>query len=99
MADFQKLQFKHPMEKGEVQPEVVITNAERKKRVQEDCKLAARGLLQHRIERGMDRYVVEHAGELRGITASQLGQLASMSIVLQYTPEKAKEYLDQFVEH
>ena len=47
----------------------------------------------------MDRYVVEHAGELRGITASQLGRLASVSIVLQYTPEKAKEYLNQFVEH
>ena len=99
MADFQKLQFKHPMEKGEMQPEIVIANAERKKRVQEDCKLAARGLLQHRIERGMDQYVVEHAGELRGITASQLGRLASTSIVLQYTPEKAKEYLNQFVEH
>ena len=82
-----------------MQPEIVIANAERKKRVQEDCKLAARGLLQHRIERGMDQYVVEHAGELRGITASQLGRLASTSIVLQYTPEKAKEYLNQFVEH
>ena len=99
MADFQKLKFKHPMEKGVVQPEVIITNAERKKRVQEDCKLAARGLLQHRIERGMDRYVVEHAGELRGITSSKLGIVASMCICYQYQPEQAEQKLRSFAGH
>ncbi len=45
--------------------------------------------LQHRIERGMERYVVEHTDELRGITSSQLGVIASMCISCQYKPEKA----------
>lgn len=99
MADFQKLRWKHPMEKGEELPNVIFTNAERRKRVSEDCKLAARGLLQHRIERGIERHVVEHVGELRGISSSQLGQHASKSIILQYTPEKAEEYLGKFIKH
>lgn len=65
--------------------------------VQEDCRLAARGLLKHRIERAIERYVVVHSDtDLRGVNASQRGHLASMCIMLQYIPERASEYLNQF---
>lgn len=63
----------------------------------EDRRLAACGLLQHRIERGMERYVVEHDAEVKEVSSSQWGQLASMCIVLQYTPEKAEQYLGSFL--
>lgn len=78
------------------QVETVQTPEKSKIHAEEDCRLAARGLLQHRIERGMERYVVEHTDELRGITSSQLGVIASMCISCQYKPEKAEWKLEVF---
>lgn len=47
----------------------------------------------------MERYVVEHTDELRGITSSQLGVIASMCISCQYKPEKAEWKLGSFLVH
>ena len=78
MEGFGQIIYKKPMEKAVEQVEIIQTSEKSKIHAGEDCRLAARGLLQHRIERGMERYVVEHTDELRGITSSQLGVIASM---------------------
>ena len=99
MEGFGQIIYKKPMEKMAEQVETVQTPEKSKIYAEEDCRLAARGLLQHRIERGMERYVVEHTDELRGITSSQLGVIASMCISCQYKPEKAEWKLGSFLVH
>lgn len=99
MDGFGQIIYKKPMEKMAEQVETVQTPEKSKIHAEEDCRLAARGLLQHRIERGMERYVVEHTDELRGITSSQLGVIASMCISCQYKPEKAEWKLGSFLVH
>ena len=99
MEGFGQIIYKKPMEKMAEQVETVQTPEKSKIHAEEDCRLAARGLLQHRIERGMERYVVEHTDELRGITSSQLGVIASMCISCQYKPEKAEWKLGSFLVH
>ena len=99
MADLGQITWKQPMEKVTTSLEMVQTPANSRQHAGEDCRLAARGLLQHRIERGMERYIVEHAEELKGIPSSQLGLIASMSISCQYQPEKAQQQLGSFLLH
>ena len=101
LADLDHITHKQPMEQEKQIKDKKITEtpANSKKHAKEDCYLAARGLLQHRIERGMERYIVEHVDELRGISSSQLGVIASMGILWQYKPEKAEQKLGSFVEH
>lgn len=99
LADLGKITFKRPMEREAVSLEMVQTPKNSEAQVQEDVALTARGLLQHRIERGMEQYIVEHVGELKGITSSQLGLIASMCISCQYKPEKAQMQLGGFLAH
>lgn len=99
MADFGKLTYKHPMERKAAAAETVDTPASAENHLKKDIRLTAKGLLQHRIERGMERYIVEHADELKGITGSQLGLIASMCINCQYQPEKAELQLGSYLVH
>ena len=99
MADFGKLTYKHPIERKTAGAEMVETPASAGTHVKKDIRLTAKGLLQHRIERGMERYIVEHADELKGITGSQLGLIASMCINCQYQPEKAELQLGSYLVH
>ena len=97
MAGFGEISKKLAMEKEAGKAETTEVPSGCEKQLDEDRLLAARGLLQHRIERGMERYVVEHDREVKEVSSSQWGQLASMCIVLQYTPEKAEQYLGGFL--
>lgn len=97
MADFGRIGKKLAMEKEEAKAEDAEVPSGCEKQLEEDRRLAARGLLQHRIERGMERYVTEHDADIKGVSSSQWGQLASMCIMLQYTPEKAEQYLGSFL--
>lgn len=97
MADFGRIGKKLAMEKEDRKTETAEVPSGCEKQLAEDRRLAARGLLQHRIERGMERYVTEHDADIKGVSSSQWGQLASMCIMLQYTPEKAEQYLGSFL--
>lgn len=99
LADLDRIINKQPMEYDNKSDKTIQTSTNSGKHATEDCYLAARGLLQHRIERGMERYIVEHVNELKGISSSQLGVIASMGILWQYTPEKAEQQLGSFVAH
>ena len=96
MAGFGEITKKLAIEKKAEKAEAVEVPSGCEKQLDEDRHLAARGLLQHRIERGMERYVVEHVTEVGEASSSQWGQLASICTVLQYTPEKAEQYLADF---
>lgn len=96
MAGFGEITKKLAIEKKAGRAEAVEVPSGCEKQLDEDRHLAARGLLQHRIERGMERYVVEHVMEVGEASFSQWGQLASICTVLQYTPEKAEQYLAGF---
>lgn len=99
MADFGELTKKHPTERKTAGTEKTETPSFAKEHIRDDVCVTARGLLQHRIERGIERYIVEHTNELKGITGSQLGQVASMCISWQYEPETANEKLEKYKTH
>lgn len=67
--------------------------------VQEDLKIAARGLLLHRMERKLEQYVTENPLKLPGISKSKLGTLESICLELRYEPAEAKRQILLFLEH
>ncbi len=64
-----------------------------------DGKLAAKGLLQHRMERAMDRYITENPLKLLGISDSKLGVLQSICLEFRNSPKEAEEQLEFFIRH
>lgn len=69
--------------------------------IQSDLKIAAKGLLQYRIERGIERYIVEDGstGNLEEISKSKRGVVESMCMQLRYTPREARERLESYIQH
>lgn len=65
----------------------------------EDIRIAAKGLLTRRLERAMERYVVEKPLRLEGISNSKKGILQSLCLELRYVPGEAKECLLKYVNH
>lgn len=99
MADMEKLKSKWAIEQKQTVSEEKDFYTRYQESVKADCRLAARGLLEHRIERAIEQYVVDRSDmDFRGVSASQKGHLASMCIMLQYAPEQAEEYLSKFKE-
>lgn len=66
-----------------------------------DLKIAARGLLQHRIGRGIQRYILEDASttNLERISKSKRGVVESLCMQLRYTPQEAQEQLESYIKH
>jgi hypothetical protein len=67
--------------------------------VESDIKLALSGLVRNRLEKGIERYVVDKYLDLSGISDSKKGTLMSMCLELQYQPSQAKEALLKFADH
>lgn len=70
-----------------------------KKDVETDMKIAARGIMMHRMERAVERYVTDHPLRLPGISSSKLGIVLSVCMELKYSPKEAQEKLMEFVSH
>lgn len=96
---YEKLNSKQWLEETEgrmkEKDEVLVTG----KSAQEDIRIAARGLFTRRIERAMERYIVEHPLRLDDISNSKMGVIQSFCLELQYLPGEAKECLEEYIRH
>lgn len=97
--DYEKLNSRQWIEKTEVQAKekggVLVTCEEEP----EDIHIAARGLFTRRLEREMERYIVEHPLRLNEISNSKLGIVQSLCLELQYVPGEAKKCLEDYIRH
>lgn len=69
------------------------------KKEPEDVRIAARGLLSRRMERAMERYIVEERLNLDGISNSKKGVIQSLCTELQYVPGEARACLTEYMNH
>jgi hypothetical protein len=69
--------------------------------VDNDIKIALSGLMRNRIDKAIERYVVDKNKDfdLSGISESKKGLLMSMCMELQYQPSQAEPQLIKFVDH
>ena len=81
--------------------ETVAEQSLQRAEIQSDLEIAAKGLLQYRIERAIEKYIVEDAstGNLKGISKSKRGVVESMCMQLRYTPQEAREQLERYIKH
>lgn len=79
----------------------VNAEEDRNAEIQSDLEIAARGLLSHRLERHMEKYLVETdaVGKLRRISPSKRGTAESLCVTLRYTPEEAEGTLREYILH
>lgn len=70
-----------------------------KAEVEMDMRIAARGLMVHRLERAMEKYLVDHPLRLPGISNTKQGIVLSICMELRYSPKEAEEKLIEFVTH
>lgn len=70
-----------------------------KAEVEMDMRIAARGLMMHRLERAMEKYLADHPLRLSGISNTKLGIVLSICMELKYSPREAQEKLIEFVTH
>ncbi len=97
--DYEKLLFKQPMERN-----VSLEGKDRRlpdacQMEKGDLKIAAKGLLEHRLERAMEQYLVENPSMLQGISNSKLGVIQSLCLELRYVPEEAEKRLRDYIRH
>jgi hypothetical protein len=67
--------------------------------VDNDIKIALSGLMRNRLERQIEKYVVDRELKLSGVSESKKGLLMSMCMQLQYEPSQAEYQLLKFVDH
>jgi hypothetical protein len=67
--------------------------------IENDIKIALSGLMRNRLEKEIERYVVDKDLGLSGISDSKRGLLMSMCMELQYQPSQAGAQLIKFVDH
>jgi hypothetical protein len=71
----------------------------KQKDVDNDIKIALSGLMRNRLEKAIERYVVDKDLGLSEIPNSKKGLLMSMCMELQYQPSQAVPQLIKFVDH
>ncbi len=96
---YDRLRYKIPADKKENADDAVSLPGGHEKEVDMDMRIAARGLMMHRMERAMERYLVDHPLRLSGISNSKLGIVLSICMELRYSPREAKEKLLEFAAH
>lgn len=96
---YDRLRYKVPAEKKKNEDCAASLPGSYEKEVKQDMKIAARGLMTHRMERAMERYLADHPLRLSGISNSKLGIVQSICMELRYSPREAKERLLEFAAH
>lgn len=96
---YEKLQYKQLMDETDAGAKEEAAGSARWEKEPEDIRIAAKGLLNRRLERSMERFLVEHPLRLGGISNSKLGVVQSLCRELQYVPAEAESCLTQYISH
>ncbi len=101
VKDFQKIKYKKKEDRAgqSSEPEGMAGGYGQKEDIDNDIRIAAAGFLKSKLEREMERYVVDHPLKLSGISRSKLGVLTAMCMEYQYAPFEAREKILAYAEH
>ncbi len=96
---YEKLKYKLLMKNVDSGAEEEAEASVSREKEPEDMRIAAKGLLNRRLERAMERYVVDKPLKLKGISNSKLGIVQSLCQELKYVPSEAEKYLTEYKKH
>lgn len=96
---YEKLQYKQWTEKADWEERKNVTASVVCAMEPEDMRIAAKGLLTRRLERAVERYLVEKPLDLDGVSDSKLGVVQSLCLELRYVPGEAKKCLTEYITH
>lgn len=96
---YEKLRYKQFLEETDCKTEEHSSVPVNCKAEQGDIRIAARGLLNKRLDKAMEHYIVENPLKLEGISNSKRGIVLSLCLELRYVPSEAKRCLTEYINH